>query len=212
MTVAAPSVFVISTNATPGMIAELPIAFATDTNCSSAEFDLMFNPTYLTPGVPSGGNALADHFIISSLISSGTIRVQINSFSNALLKNGVLVYIPFTISSNEVNSSEPMTLTNVILSNPQVPQISPVFIYNGAISLNFPLRFNSIGVTNGVAHLNLQGTAGADYIIQVATNPVSSQWISIYTNSANGNGVLQYNDNAIAGGAKAKYYRALQTN
>jgi hypothetical protein len=200
------------TNGVAGTTVQVPIVFTTDTSVSKLVFDLVFNPVTLTAGAATGGEALTDQEVASSQVTSNSLRVGIFSFSDALLKNGTVAYVPLTIASNELASVEILALTNMIMYDAtETNMVSPVGILNRNLGIIIPARFNRIGFTNGVAHLGLMGAPGTNYVIQTATNLVSPQWKPLVTNAANSNGVVQYNDNA-AGGVLKRFYRAVRTN
>jgi Cohesin domain len=132
---AAPTLSITSTSGAPGATVQLAVTLLTDTNVSSLQFDLRFNSQFLTAGDPEAGGAVADHVVASSGITEGTLRVALNSFSNLPLTNGVLVFIPLTIATNELLTRENLALTNVVLYNANTIPIHPFKSVNGSLTI-----------------------------------------------------------------------------
>jgi hypothetical protein len=44
--------------------------------------------------------------------------------------------------------------------------------------------FSSVAFTNGQFQFTVTGTTGANYVVQVSTNLATSNWISVFTNTA----------------------------
>jgi hypothetical protein len=128
------------------------------------------------------------------------------SFSNSPLTNGVLVYVPFSISNNAPDMDETLALTNVVVSSPAGTQI-PAGASNGVLSIAVPPQFTAIFPTNnGNIHLRLSGTTGRSYVIEARTNFSPAQWIPLSTNIAT-NGFVELND--VSGSAlSSRFYRA----
>jgi hypothetical protein len=147
---AAPVLAVASTNGALGMTVQVPVLLATDTNVLSARFDLRFNSKSLIVGAPAAGDATADHVIASSEVKRGTLRVQVNSFSGAELKDGVVVYVPMTISDGALAGKEDLVLTNVVLSSNTTNDIRPITQINGTVMITRPVHLSA--VTNDLGH------------------------------------------------------------
>jgi hypothetical protein len=128
------------------------------------------------------------------------------SFSDSSLTNGVLVYVPFSISSNAPDEDETLALTNVVVSSAQGEAVL-AGASNGVLSIAVPPQFTAIfATTNGETHLQLSGTTGRSYVIEAETNLYPSQWIVLSTNVAV-NGVVEFDD-ASAGAFPSRFYRA----
>lgn len=199
----------LSTNAgAPGTTISVPVTLWTDTNVSKLQFDLLYEPTDLTTGTPTGGDALADQVILTSLPSSGTRRVQLVSFTNALLTNGVLVFVPFDISSNAPDHDATLTLTNVVLYNQQNQQLPIVNLAQGVLRIEVPPLFTFIGPASaGGMHLEVTATPMRTCIIQGATQPAGMPWVSLTTNQSV-NGQISIDDSAAALMLQ-RFYRAV---
>jgi hypothetical protein len=203
---AEPVLSVGSTAGAPGSTVQVAINFTTDTDAPALQFDLVYATNYLLTGTPVGGSALADQEVFSSEPSPGVLRVLMFSFSNSPLTNGVLVYVPFSISNNAPDHDEPLALTNVVVSSPAGTQI-PAGASNGVLSIAVPPRFTAIFATNnGDIHLQLSGITGRSYVIATETNLFPSQWIPLATNVAV-NGLVEVDD-VSAGAFPSRFYRA----
>lgn len=190
----------------PGATALVPVNYTTDTNAPSLQFDLLYDTNFLAAGSPIGGNALSDHQIASAEVSPGLRRVLILSLSNSPITNGVLVYVPFAISTNAPDHDELLTMSNVLVVN-AAAQTTPSESSNGVLAVAVPPRFTAIFPTNGGAvHLELAGTTGRRYAIQGATNLSQPVWRAIDTNAAAG-GLAEFDD-GMTSAAPARYYRA----
>ncbi len=195
-----------STAGAPGTTVQVAINYTTDTNAPSLQFDLKYETNFLTNGAPVGGSALADQEIYYNEVSPGDLRVLLLSFSNSPLTNGVLVYVPFIISTNAPDEDETLVLTNVVVSSPQGTQI-PAGASNGVLSIAVPPQFTSVFATNnGGIYVQLSATTGRSYVIEAATNLSSSQWTPLATNVAV-NGLVDFDDTS-AGSFPSRFYRA----
>lgn len=189
----------------PGTTAMVPVNYTTDTNAPSLQFDLLYDTNYLTAGDPTGGNALSDHQVASAEVSPGLRRVLILSFSNSPITNGVLVYVPFAISTNAPDHDEMLTMSNVLVVNAGA-SVVPSESSNGVLAIAVPPRFDAIFPTNGGAvHLELSGTTGRHYAIQTTTNLAQPVWTAISTNAAVG-GLVEFEGQDQE---MARYYRAV---
>jgi hypothetical protein len=188
----------------------VPINFTTDTNVPSLQFDLLYATNYLAPGPPVGGSALADQQVFyTNGVLPGVYRVLMFSFSNSLLTNGVLVYVPFAIATNAPDHDEFLSLSNVVLSNPLGFAV-PAAASGGALEIIRPPRFISIAGTNdGIIHLELLGASNRTYVLEVATNLLPPQWTALQTNVAT-HEVLNFDD-PISASAPFRFYRAVVT-
>jgi hypothetical protein len=203
---AEPMLSVGSTAGAPGSTVEVAVNYTTDSDTPALQFDLRYDTNYLTPGTPVGGSALADQEVDSAEPSPGVLRVLMFSFSDSSLTNGVLVYVPFSISSNAPDEDETLALTNVVVSSAQGEAVL-AGASNGVLSIAVPPQFTAIfATTNGETHLQLSGTTGRSYVIEAETNLYPSQWIVLSTNVAV-NGVVEFDD-ASAGAFPSRFYRA----
>jgi hypothetical protein len=109
---AAPVLSVGSTAGVPGGTVPVAVSYTTDTNAPSLQFDLLYATNYLASGPPAGGSALADHLVATSEPTNGVRRVVIFSFSNTPITNGVLVFVPFTITTNAPDHDAALVLSN----------------------------------------------------------------------------------------------------
>jgi hypothetical protein len=129
------------------------------------------------------------------------------SFSNSPLTNGVLVYVPFAIATNAPDHDEILSLSNVVLSNPEGFAV-PANAFGGVLAITQPPRFTSITETNGgIIHLELLGASNRMDVIQGGSSLPAPQWINLQTNIAT-NGVLDFDDPSSPS-VPLRYYRAM---
>jgi len=204
---AMPTMSLGTTAAAPGTTDSVPVSVTIDTNVVSFQFDLLYAANDLTPGLPVGGNALADQQLASAVVAPGVFRVLGFSFSNSPLTNGVLVYVPFAIAGDAPDHDESLVLSNMLLVNAQA-LVVPVSVNSNAIlSVTVPPRFNAIFPANtGAMHLELTGTTGRVYVVQATTNLIAPQWMPLAT-SVDITGVLSADD-PTAGNFPRRFYRA----
>jgi hypothetical protein len=158
MATAAPVLAIITTNGVPGTTIQVPVMLATDTNVLSAEFDLRFNAKSLAVSPPVAGEAISDHVVASCEVKRGVLRVQVTSFSNAELKDGVLVYVPMTILENAPLGKEDLAFTNAVLFKAGKIAIRPMNVVNGVVMISKPVHFNTTG-TNEANHGEAHGVS-----------------------------------------------------
>jgi hypothetical protein len=204
---AKPSVSLDNSAGPPGATILVPINIAVDTNVVSFQFDILYSTNYLTPGTVVGGSALADQLLYNNLVSPGDYRVLGFSFSNSPLTNGVLAYVPFTITTNAPDHDEALALTGVQLVDSSAFNVPVNVSSNATLSITVPPHFTAIFPTNaGTMHLELTGAVGRTYVIQVATNLTQPQWTPLLTNT-NVSGILPFDD-LSASNVPTRFYRA----
>jgi hypothetical protein len=194
---ASPSLSVGLAVGTPGTTVQVAVHYTTDTNAAALQFDLIYDPAYLTSGEPVRGDALSEHLVASSEPSPGVRRVLIFSMSNTPITNGVLAYVPFTIRTNTPDHDEPMTLSNVVVANLEADVI-PAYTTNGVLAVATQPRFTSIRPAAGSAmHLELVGPPGRRFLIQGSRSLAQPIWAPLYSNVAS-SGVLKFDDLSAA--------------
>ena len=120
------------------------------------------------------------------------------------MTNGVMVYMPFTISSNAPDHDEPLTFTNMSATDENGLAVA-LLATNGVLSVVVPPRVSAITRTNVGVRLTLVGSAGRNYTFQAATTLVSPQWLA-FTNVVGSNGVFV---DVTASNFPARFYRAV---
>jgi len=196
-----------STAGAPGTTAVVALNYLSDTNAPSLHFDLLYPTNDLVLGRPVRGEALSDHLLAWLEVMPGLRQVAIVSLSNSPLSNGVVAYMPFSISTNAVDHDEILSLSNILVSN-AMAQVVPSEGSNGVLAVAVPPNFSAIFLTNGgVIHLELSGTTGRNYAIQSTTNLSLPSWTTLFTNT-NAGGILKFDDVAVPG-VSSRYYRAV---
>lgn len=121
----------------PGDTVELPVDFTSDGTVVSLQFDLNFNPSQLSTGVPVGGSALGDHVVASSTPAPGVRRLLVYSLTNSALKTGTLVSLPVNIDQNANPGTLSINLSGVILSDANSSAVSPTSVVGGNVIIEF---------------------------------------------------------------------------
>ena len=191
----------------PGATVAFPIRFDSDVPVVAVQFDVVFDETRLTSEPGAAGGAAADHVATSASTSAGVRRVILYSASNAALKNGTLVNIPFRIAPATPEGTLTVSLTNVLLANAGANSVTPVSLTAGHFSITTampallePLERNP----DGTVQFTFTGTSGRTYITEASTDLIS--WTPISTNQLSG--TLTNITDTAAGGLTRRFYRA----
>lgn len=190
----------------PGSSVSVPTALSSSTNLVAVQYDVIFTSTNLTASVAEPGTEQPNHLVASSLIKPGLRRVVLYSHSNALLTNGVLANLVFSIATNAPPGVTSLTLTNPIFADAQANPVAPIGLASGfVLTLTAPARFGSILLsTNGVVQFQIFGSENQSYVIQSSTN--LSQWVDMSTNMVIG-GQISFSDQT-ASLSTYRFYRA----
>ena len=105
----------------------VPVIVDTDTPLAGAQVTVTFDPTRLMPGTPRFAGH-TDALSIAHHTSDGTLRLVVYSPTGLPLPHDglPLVYLPFTVR-NVGGTAPSLTLTDVVLSNPQAHLIPIMF-------------------------------------------------------------------------------------
>ena len=116
---AAPNLSVGTVNAEKGTTANVPIVFDNNGRIVSFQFDITYDSLQLTSLDAVDGSALAvGNQVESFLVGSGVRRIVVTPTNdNAFLYSGESVIIPFEISLSASYESQPIMITNVVLTN-----------------------------------------------------------------------------------------------
>jgi hypothetical protein len=189
----------------PGNTVELPVSLRYGTNdlqdVVALQADVVFDATGLSEAAPADGTILGRHLLASSRPEAGLRRLLVYSLENAVLTNGVVAMIPFTIGPKEYRNFA-LTLANVILVRADGSQVfgSNVDGFIGVSQVFVAPDGHADGFLNVVSNEVEQC-----YVIQATTDFVS--WVNLQTNSVAGN-LLEFNDpNASA--YPHRFYRAI---
>ena len=110
----------------PGRTVEVPISLRYRTNdvrdVVALQADVVFDATGVDDGTPSAGGIAERHVLASSNPANGTRRLLVYSPGNAVLTNGEVARVPFTVAPNEYRNFA-LRLTNVILVRADASQV-----------------------------------------------------------------------------------------
>ena len=176
---------VATVNAFQGGTFYVPVSLSGAPAGVATQFDLLYNSASLTAGVVQAGDAAGDHFVLSSQVTNGVIRVLIYSPNNSPLTNGIVAYVPFSVVAGTLNALLPITLTNTLVA---AADASPVTNLNGSGGLLIgQTRVANFGVPvlarpSGLIQFQLSGIEGQKYVIQASVD--LQVWINLQTNIA----------------------------
>jgi len=205
---AAPSLWVGSTNVFAGNLTAVTLNLLTDTNVSHLQFDVLYETNFLSSGTPLAGPALADQVIISSESPPGVRHVNLFSFSNSPVTNGVLLYMPFAVSTNAPDRYTAVGLANITLYNVQQQLLPPATWTNGTLEIMNPPQFTTLArIAGGGVRVQALSPPGHVLIIQVASGPFQKPWTPLLTNRPP-LGVTSFDD-STATKLPARFYRAI---
>ena len=189
----------------PGNTVEVPVSLNYRSNelrnVVAFQADVLFDASRVDDGTPSEGPFLSRHVLTSSAPSPGVRRLLVYSLETAVLTNGTVAQIPFTVGPNEFRNFS-LTLSNVILVRADATQI-PATNASGFVGVN-QVFLAQDGHADGFLNVVTNGLEQC-YVIQATTDFVT--WVNVQTNSTDG-GLLEFVDPA-AGGQPYRFYRAI---
>jgi len=189
----------------PGNTVEVPVSLRYSTNdlrdVVALQADVAFEATGISDSVPSSGVITANHVLASSSPATGTRRLLVYSAQNAVLTNGEVARIPFSVGPNEYRNFA-LRLTNVILVRADASQVFGSTA-NGVIAVS-QVFLAPDGHADGFLNVASNGVEQC-YVIQATTDFVT--WVNVQTNSTEG-ALLEFVDPA-ASGYPHRFYRAM---
>lgn len=204
---AAPLLFMVSTQGVPGSTVTVAIDYTSDTNLTGLNFDLLFKTNFLQLGSVTLGNPLPGGIYGTNLIAPGQFRVLVLSAFGTFLSNGPVVYMPFTIAANSPDHDEPLMFTNVAATDAVGVGVA-LPVTNGFLSIIVPPQVGITLTNNGAIQLAFTSNTNRNYTIQAATNPDAPQWSS-FTNVVSGSNPVF--DDWTASNYPARFYRVQVT-
>jgi hypothetical protein len=163
--------------------------------------DLRFDSSGIADGPPGSGTISTRHTLASSQLAPGIRRVLVYSVENAVLTNGTIATVPFTVQPMEYRNFT-LVLTNVILVRADASRVAATNI-NGLIALS-QVFVAPDGHADGF--LNVVSNAVDEcYVIQATTDLVT--WVNVQTNNATGN-LLTFAETGAAA-FPHRFYRAI---
>jgi hypothetical protein len=170
-------------------------------NVVALQADVLFDASGVSDGSPSGGPLLLRHVLASSAPAPGVRRLLVYSLESAVLTNGTVANIPFTVAPNAFRNFS-LTLSNVILVRADATQV-PATNANGFVGVN-QVFVAPDGHADGFLNVTSNGVEQC-YIIQATTD--FQTWVNVHTNSTEG-GLLEFAD-LEAGAHPKRFYRAI---
>lgn len=202
---AIPRLIVGTVRGFPDATVEIPLrlSYASNDlrNVVALQADVIFDAVVLTPGSPTGGDALAGHELAGSSPLPNTQRLLVYSLEGELVTNGVVANLPVSVASGIFRNLR-LTLTNAILSTAAGESVA-VSNVSGAVIIN-PVYVRPDGAAEG--YLTVATNIGTNCYVVQATMDFKS-WASVATNAATGDFVVFFD--AGAAGHSYRFYRAV---
>lgn len=205
---AAPSLWVGSTNTLAGTTVAVTLNSLLDTNVPHLQFDITYETNFLSCATPVAGPALADQVIITSESPPGVRHINLFSFSNSPVTNGVLVFLPFTAAPNAPDRYTAVALTNVALYNVQQQLLPQPTWTNGILEIMDPPQFTTLGrMAGGGVRVQAVSPPGHVLIIETTSSPFQKPWTPLLTNRPP-LGITSFDD-PTAAKLPGRFYRAI---
>jgi hypothetical protein len=189
----------------PGNTVEVPVSLNYRSNeprnVVGLQADVLFDASGINDANPTSGPLLDHHVLASSAPWSGVRRLLVYSPESAVLTNGTIAHIPFTVAPNAFRNFS-LALSNVILVRADATQV-PATNANGFVGVN-QVFVAPDGHADGFLTVVSNGVEQC-YVIQATTN--FQTWVNVHTNSTEGS-LLEFVDPA-AGGQPHRFYRAI---
>lgn len=189
----------------PGNTVDVPVSLTYRSNevrdVVALQADVLFDASGVTDGSPVSGPSLSRHVLASSTPSRGVRRLLVYSAENAVLTNGTVAKIPFTVGPNEFRNFS-LTLSNVILVRGDASQVTATNA-NGFVGVN-QVFVAPDGHVDGFLNV-ASNSVEQCYVIQTTTDFVT--WVTVQTNRTEAS-LLAFIDPA-GGGQPHRFYRAV---
>ena len=191
----------------PGGLATLRVDLTAESPVVAAQFDLLFSPGLAEGAATDPGDGASSHHLVSADIAPGVRRVVVYSLDNRPLVNGALAQIALRLFPGLSDQVVPLTLTNVVLSDPMAAGLTPISLAHGTLLVTtaLPARFTlAERLENGGFRLQFSGTPDRRYVLERSSTLTS--WSVLSTNTAVG-GIVEFLDPASIHGQS--FYRAV---
>ena len=200
-----PKLSIATVRGFPGNTVEVPVLLNYGSNyfknVVAVQADVVFDQSGLASGSPSGGTALRNHSVATSLPGGGVRRVLVFSPNNSALSNGIVASLPFTLAAGQARNFN-LTLANVVLAYADGTQANADVI-SGGIAVT-PVYVQA----DGNADFYLTVLTDQPFSIQASTNLV--EWVELTNIVAAGS--LFIHLDAEAHRYPYRFYRAIPTS
>src|SRR5947207_3417438 len=103
-----PKLSIATVRGFPGNTVQVPVLLNYGSNdlqnVVALQADIVFDQSGLGSGTPTGGGALRNHSVATSLPGAGVRRVLVYSPNNSALSNGVVASLPFTLAAGQARN------------------------------------------------------------------------------------------------------------
>jgi len=133
---AAPELNLSTVSGQSGDTVNVTASFVSDSSVTSMQFDILYDQTQLSSGIPLPGAALGANGLAYSEPSAGLRRIVITpSSNNDVSSTGDLITLPFTIDASADQNDKLLILNNVIMSDALANAVTPTSETNGVIQI-----------------------------------------------------------------------------
>ncbi len=164
----------------PGQTVDIPVSFTNDGTVVALQFDVQYNATQLTAGMPTAGTALGANGLASSEVVSGTRRVVVTPTSgNAVMASGKIITFPLTIAAAASSGNQALTISNVVMSDAGAATVTPTSLGNGTVTVNagstsYTLSIATTGTGSGTVDGAGAYSAGTTATVIATADPGST--------------------------------------
>ena len=191
--------------APPGAMVSVPVSVGGVSGAVAAQFEVSFNPSFVSLAGISAGAGLAGHIVDQQQLVPGQWRALVYSATNATITAGSIVWLNFSIPTNSPDGVVPLALTNTIVARVAGQRVQPLSQSDGALLVSSAGSFLSMTIQNGnQLQMQFQGVEGQPYVFEASTN--LTNWVALSTNTAAGGIISLLETNTLA--FPHRFYRA----
>lgn len=133
-----PDFFVSKAVGLPGDTVIINVDYVGDSTVVTMQLDILFNPNVLTPEAAISGT-VTPHELVSNVVGPGKIRLLVPPVLQSLLPDIATAHpvatIPFAISSNALQGSETLSISNVVLGDASGSSVAADNLSGGEIEI-----------------------------------------------------------------------------
>ncbi len=189
----------------PGAMVSVPVTVAGASGAVAAQFEVSFNPSFVSLASISAGDGLLGHIVDQQQLVPGQWRALVYSTTNGSIAPGAMVWLNFSIPTNAPDGVVPLAMTNAIVARVSGQQVQPLSQIDGALLVSSAGSFLSMTIQNGnQLQMLFQGIEGQPYVFEASTN--LTNWVALSTNTAIGGMISLVETNTLV--YPHRFYRA----
>ncbi len=151
----------------------IPVDLTSGDQPIGVQFDIVYDGSVLVSDPVLDGAAAAAHTIESNAVNSGRRRVVIYSDTNAVIGDGVIIEIPFTVAVGSYGTMQVVDLVSVLVSDSSGQPIAPFGTTAGTLDIiEIPTNLGSLTLDTetGEFQFDLTGEEGKTIRIEASTD------------------------------------------